>query len=223
MKKAFMALMLSLALVFAPTQKSHAIVWWVVKEAIKKALKAADLAIQRLQNKTIGLQNAQKEIENKMSKLKLKEISEWAEKQRKMFENYYDELAKVKNTIATYKRARRIIEGQLALVEQYTRAWNLLRQDKHFSPQELEYMYQVYAGILESSLRNVEQLYLVISEYKTTISDGKRLELIASVAVQLDQNHSDLKKFNNQNFLISLQRSRSESEAAMIKRLYGLQ
>ncbi len=158
-----------------------------------------------------------------MSKLKLKEISEWAEKQRKMFENYYDELAKVKNTIATYKRARQIIEGQLALVDQYTQAWNLLRQDKHFSPQELEYMYQVYSGILESSLKNVEQLYLVISEYKTTMSDGKRLELIASVAVQLDQNHSDLKKFNNQNFLISLQRSRSESEAAMIKRLYGLQ
>ncbi len=223
MKKAFIALMLSLVLVFAPTQKSHAVVWWVVKEAIKKALKAADLAIQRLQNKTIGLQNAQKAIENKMSKLKLKEISEWAEKQRKMFENYYDELAKVKNTIATYKRARQIIEGQLALVDQYTQAWNLLRQDKHFSPQELEYMYQVYSGILESSLKNVEQLYLVISEYKTTMSDGKRLELIASVAVQLDQNHSDLKKFNNQNFLISLQRSRSESEAAMIKRLYGLQ
>ncbi len=223
MKKAFIALMLSLVLVFAPTQKSHAVVWWVVKEAIKKALKAADLAIQRLQNKTIGLQNAQKAIENKMSKLKLKEISEWAEKQRKMFENYYDELAKVKNTIATYKRARQIIEGQLALVDQYTQAWNLLRQDKHFSPQELEYMYQVYSGILESSLKNVEQLYLVISEYKTTMSDGERLELIASVAVQLDQNHSDLKKFNNQNFLISLQRSRSESEAAMIKRLYGLQ
>ncbi len=65
MKKAFIALMLSLVLVFAPTQKSHAVVWWVVKEAIKKALKAADLAIQRLQNKTIGLQNAQKEIETR--------------------------------------------------------------------------------------------------------------------------------------------------------------
>lgn len=223
MKKAFIALMFSLVLVFAPTQKSHAVVWWVVKEAIKKALKAADLAIQRLQNKTIGLQNAQKQIENSMSKLKLKEISEWAEKQRKMFENYYDELAKVKNTIATYKRARQIIEGQLALVEQYQRAWKLLKQDKHFSPQELEYMYRVYSGILESSLKNVEQLYLVISEYKTTMSDGKRLEMIAGIALQLEQNHSDLKKFNNQNFVISLQRSRSESEAAMIKRLYGLQ
>ena len=223
MKKAIIALMLSLVLVLAPTQKSHAVVWWVVKEAIKKALKAADLAIQRLQNKTIGLQNAQKQIENKMSKLKLKEISEWAEKQRKMFEKYYDELAKVKNTIATYKRARQIIAGQLALVEQYNRAWNLLRQDKHFSPQELEYMYSVYSGILESSLKNVEQLYLVIREYKTTMSDGKRLELIASTAVQLEQNYTDLQKFNNQNFLISLQRSRDATDAAMIKKLYGLQ
>lgn len=222
MKKILVAMMLSIALILAPTQKSHAIVWWVVKEAAKKALKAADLAIQRLQNKTIGLQNAQKQIENTMSKLKLKEISEWAEKQRKMFEKYYDELAKVKNAIATYKRARQIIEGQLALVKEYNWAWQLLKQDKHFSAEELDYMYKVYSGILESSLQNIEQLYLVIREYKTQMTDGKRLELIANAAVQLEQNRSDLHKFNNQNFLVSLRRSRDAGDAAATRQLYGL-
>ncbi|MCF3109604.1 conjugal transfer protein TraI [Niabella sp. CC-SYL272] len=223
MKKLMISMLLGITLVLAPTQKSHAIVWVVVKEAIKKALKAADLAIQRLQNKTIGLQNAQKQIENTMSKLKLKQISEWAEKQKKLFEKYYDELAKVKNTIATYKKARQIIEGQLALVEEYKRAWGLLRQDKHFSPEELAYMYRVYAGILESSLKNVEQLYMVISSYKTTMTDGKRLELISATAGQLEGTYSDLKKFNNQNFLMSLARSRDAADADMIRKLYGLQ
>lgn len=223
MKKIIISLALSIALILAPTQKSHAIVWIVVKEAIKKALKAADLAIQRLQNKTIGLQNAQKEVENAMSKLKLKQISDWAEKQRTLFAQYYDELAKIKNAIATYKRVREIISGQLQLVEDYKRAWALLRQDKHFSPQELDYMAGVYSGILESSLKNVEQLYLVVREYKTTMTDGNRLELIASAARQLQQNHSDLKKFNNQNFLVSLHRSRDATDIEMTKRIYGFQ
>ena len=56
----------------------------IIKAAVKKVIKAADLQIQRLQNKTIWLQNAQKTLENKMSQLKLDEIKNWAEKQRKL-------------------------------------------------------------------------------------------------------------------------------------------
>jgi len=36
----------------------------IIKAAVVKAIKAADLQIQRLQNKTIWLQNAQKTLEN---------------------------------------------------------------------------------------------------------------------------------------------------------------
>src|ERR1700691_3659973 len=49
----------------------------VIKEGITKVIKAVDLKIQRLQTQTIWLQNAQKEIENVMSKVKLDEISGW--------------------------------------------------------------------------------------------------------------------------------------------------
>ncbi|MGE9310448.1 conjugal transfer protein TraI [Niabella sp. CJ426] len=222
MKKIFVTAILSLVLALSP-HRSHAIVWKVFTEAVKKALRAADLAIQRLQNKTIGLQNAQKEIENTMSKLKLREISDWAEKQRGLFEKYYDELAKVRNVIASYKKARQIIAGQLQLVEEYRRAWALLRQDKHFTAEEIRYMEQVYSGILTSSLRNVEQLYLVLSDHKTTMTDGKRLELITQAAIGLDENRSDLKKFNNQNFLLRLNRSRDMLDASNTKRIYGIQ
>ena len=47
----------------------------IIKEGIKKVIVAVDLKIQRLQTKTIWLQNAQKVIENAMSKLKLNQIT----------------------------------------------------------------------------------------------------------------------------------------------------
>ena len=53
-----------------------------IKAAIVKVIKAIDLKIQRLQNETIRLQNAQKAIENALTKTKLTEISDWVEKQR---------------------------------------------------------------------------------------------------------------------------------------------
>ncbi len=224
MKKYTLILFFALTTVFtlAPTKQSHAIIWKVVTEAAKKVLRAIDLRIQKLQNKTIGLQNTQKEIENVFSKLKLKEISNWAEKQREQYQRYYDELKKVKTAISTYQRVRQIIERQLQLVAEYKRFYGLFKNDKHFSKTEIEYMYNVYNGMLEESARNLDQLLLAINTLSTQMSDGKRLELIADAADKIDDNLSDLRKFNTQNARISLQRSKDLAEVKMVKALYGL-
>ena len=80
----------------------------VIKTGIKKVIKAIDLKVQRLQNQTIWLQNAQKVVENQLSKFKLDEISDWTERQRKLYAGYYDELVKVKTMISTYQRIKEI-------------------------------------------------------------------------------------------------------------------
>src|SRR5215213_9644934 len=86
----------------------------IIKQAVIKVIKAVDLMIQRLQNKTIWLQNAQKVLENKLSQLKLKEISEWTKKQRKLYDQYYQELWKVKNTLVTFHKVKEIAQKQAA-------------------------------------------------------------------------------------------------------------
>ncbi len=100
----------------------------VIKQAVIKAIKALDLKIQRLQNETIWLQNAQKVLENKLSELKLKEISEWTEKQRRLYDDYFQELWKVKNAISSFHRVKEIMKLQVKLTEEYQRAYELFRQ-----------------------------------------------------------------------------------------------
>ncbi|PHK25219.1 conjugal transfer protein TraI, partial [Nostoc linckia z16] len=80
----------------------------LIKEAVKKVIKAIDLKIQKLQNKTIQLQNVQKQIENTLSKLKLDEISDWAQKQKDLYSKYYNELKEVKAIVSQYQRIRDI-------------------------------------------------------------------------------------------------------------------
>ena len=58
----------------------------IIKQAIVKVIKAVDLKIQRLQTKTIWLQNAQKVVENTMSKLKLDDITDWVSKQKELYQ-----------------------------------------------------------------------------------------------------------------------------------------
>ena len=194
----------------------------IVKAVTKKVIKAIDLRIQKLQNKTIWLQNAQKQVENLLSKLKLDEISDWTKKQKDLYKGYYEELAKVKTIITYYQRIKDITKKQTKLVQEYERAWNLFKLDTHFKENEIEYMERVYSGILEESVKNMDQIFLILDSFSTQMSDLKRLEIINEAADQIDANYDDLTLFNQQNVMLSLQRAKTEADVSKVKQFYGI-
>ena len=224
MKRAVVMCVLMLCCLVIPVQRSAAQIPIVeiIKAGVTKVIKAIDLKIQRLQNETIWLQNAQKTLENKMQELKLGEISDWVEKQRKLYADYYEELWKVKSAITYYQKVGDIIQKQVQLVEEYKQASALFKQDKHFSIDDIEYMENVYSGILDESIKNLDQLYLAINSFVTQMSDAKRLELISLAGAGIEQNLTDLRQFNNQNVRLSLQRAKDQSEINAVKALYGI-
>jgi hypothetical protein len=223
--KVFVILMLATSLTVLSSKEAGAAIpiAKIIKEAVKKVIKAVDLMIQRLQNKTIWLQNAQKVLENKLNELKLTEIADWTEKHRKLYKEYYDELWKVRNTIASYQRIKQNLERQVRLVDEYKRVWEIIRNDDHFSKSELEYMYRVYTGIMNERVRNLDQVLVVINSFKTQMSDAKRLEIIQKCGEEIERNYFDLKEFNTQNIQLSISRAKDANEMEMVKRLYGVQ
>lgn len=194
----------------------------VITTVVKKVIKAIDLKVQRMQNKTIWLQNAQKTLENELSKFRLNEISNWSEKQKSLYSEYYEELWKVKSTIAYYQRVKGLTLKQAAMVSEYQRAWKLFQSDRHFKPEEIIQMQRVYVGILDASAKNFDQIMLVVNPGKTQMTDQQRLEAINLAGDRLDENYSDLKQYNNQNMILSLHRSKDLNEIETIKNYYGL-
>jgi hypothetical protein len=225
-KSKILVCLLCLLLVGTPARPAETVaalpIIGAIKTAIKKAIKAIDLRIQRLQNKTIWLQNAQKKLETVLSKLKLDEISDWTQKQKDLYKNYYDELIKVKSIITYYQRIRDISEKQVRLVAEYERAWDLFQKDAHFNGSELDYMQRVYSGILNESLKNIDQIFLVLDSFTTQMNDAKRLEIINSAADQIDTNYDDLMQFNRQNVLLSIQRAKTQRDVNAVKKFYGI-
>lgn len=224
MKKLFVFLSFVLVGTIVPINKASAQdpITLIIKEGIKKVIKAVDLQIQRNQNKVIWLQNAQKTLENTMSKLKLDEITGWVDKQKTLYKDYYEELQKVKAIVSYYKRIKEITEKQVRLVEEYKRAWGLFKQDKHFNVDELSYMQLVYSGILDESVKNLDQIFIVINSFQTQMNDAKRLEIINAAADRIDVNYNDLKMFNQQGIVMSLQRAKAQNDVDVVKKLYGL-
>ena len=54
------------------------------------------------------------------------------------------------------------------------------------------------------------------------MTDGKRLELISATGDDMDRVLSDLRRFSDRNFRLSLSRAQSQAETKRLQRLYGL-
>jgi len=224
MKTIVASILFTFLITLAPTTKAAAQfdIGGIISAGVKKVINAVDLSIQRMQNETIWLQNAQKEIENILSQTKLGEIRDWTQKQKDLYAGYFDELWKVKEAIAFYHRIKEITQKQVALTTEYKASLKLFKQDSHFTPDEIAYMGKVYTGILDESLKNLDQLLLVINSFTTQMSDEQRMQIIDAAGEAIDKNYNDLQQFSNQNKILSLQRSRDAKEVATVKALYGL-
>jgi hypothetical protein len=222
MKKLWVCMVVTL-IGIAPGIKAQDPITLIIKQAIKKVIIAVDLKIQRLQTKTIWLQNEQKVVENTMSKLKLDQITDWVQKQKGLYQNYFAELWEVKDVLSNYHRIKEIAQQEIALVKEYHQAWNGVRQDGHFTPEEVLYIGQVYTGIIDASLKNLDQIALVINSFTTQMTDANRMEIINRAADAMQINLNDLRSFNSQNILLSLQRSKDENDVVVVRKMYGLQ
>ncbi|MGO1597060.1 MAG: conjugal transfer protein TraI [Sphingobacterium sp.] len=214
-------LMSGLGMISTPVQAQLGIVE-IIRQGIKRAIKAVDLKIQRLQNQAIWLQNAQKILENNLSKLKLSEIASWSDRQRLQYQKYYAELSQVKSLISQYQRLREISERQVNLVKEYRRVWQIIKSAGLYSPQEMEFMAEVYSGMLEESLGNVDRIGGIIGSFSLQMSDAARLALINQAADELQENYDALNRFNTENILLGLQRGKETRELKQLRWFYDL-
>jgi hypothetical protein len=194
----------------------------LVTGIIKKVIIAIDLKVQQLQNQTIALQNAEQQLENNLHLNSLNNISGWLNKEKNLYAGYYQELATVRKAIADYDAVKQVISRQKQLVVEYQQANALFRRDGHFSPGELNYMGNIYTGILNESLRNLEAVTTAVTSLGAQMDDAERWQRIDQAAKALQTNLDHLRQFNRQNVQLSLSRSRDEQDRKSVQQLYGI-
>jgi hypothetical protein len=192
-----------------------------IKEATKRVIRAVDLQVQRLQNNTIDLQNAQKQLENILSKLKLQEIADWTNKQKELYQSYFDELWKVKTYLLYYRQFKDVIEKQKQLFAEYKRAVQITTGNRWLSAAEKDYVFGVYSNILEGSLQDISDLLNFMQSFTLQISDGARLEKLSVTAESIDDRLAVLRKFNERNQMMTAQRAKGSQGLEEVQKLFG--
>jgi hypothetical protein len=139
-----------------------------------------------------------------------------------LHEAFIDGLFIVSPTVRAYPRIADIINDQAMLVSEYQSAWASFRQDKHFDPDEIGYMLTVYNNLISTSLKNLSDLSMIITDSRLRMSDSERLAAIDRIYTGGHGQLYFLRNFNDQNYRIAVQRAREANDQQSIKNLYGI-
>lgn len=135
---------------------------------------------------------------------------------------FIDGLMAVNPSIRNYKRIPFIIEYQKLLLKEYQRAYNRFRQDPNFKLEEIEYLANVYKFLFDASLRNIDELMMIITATKLSMSDDERMQAIDRIFFDMEDKLIFLRAFNNNTQLLAIQRARARNDVETLQMLYGV-
>lgn len=177
---------------------------------LSKAIKAIDLKVQRLQNQTLVLQQAQQQAEHQLSKQKLEEIRSWHRQLSDLYTGYYAELKQVKPMISGGATVRQI----LALHKQIIAVNGKSQKVPSTKPR--------FNAILNQSRELVQTLQLVLTG-QVASKDAERVAMIGSLKDAMQECLNNMQSLHEQEAEILSDTKRKQADLRFIKRLYAIQ
>jgi len=135
---------------------------------------------------------------------------------------FLDNLLQVSGTVRNYKRVIGIISMQEQILKEYKGASDKFRTLKVFNPDELEYAGKVYANLVDRTLKNLDELIMVITSGQLRMNDAERLEAIDRIYADMQDKLLFLRHFNNKTTVLAAQRQKQLQDTEDLFRLYGI-
>ena len=107
-------------------------------------------------------------------------------------------------------------------MKEYKNYYTRFKNDPNFSPHELEYIGNVYNFLVQASLRNIDDLTMIITATKLRMSDDERMKAIDRIYYEMEGKVVFVRSFNNNTQLLAIQRARSANDVRTLRHIYGL-
>jgi hypothetical protein len=150
-------------------------------------------------------------------------VKDIAEGNFNLHQVFLDGLFAVNPSVAKYQRIPDIIRYQSMLIKEYKRAFNRFKGDSNLTPDEIKYLERVYSYLVKQSLRNLEELTMIVTANKLRMSDDERIQSIDRIYFDIENKLSFLRYFNNSTQVLVVQRAKENSEVGAMKKLYEVE
>lgn len=149
-----------------------------------------------------------------------KTVKDMSEGNFSLHKTFLDALMQVSPMVKNYKKVSDIIHYQILLAKESRSGLSRFSKSGNFSEKELKYFETVYANLLDLSLRNLDELTMVITADKLRMSDDERLEAVDNIFLEMQDKLLFLRDFNNSSNILLLQRAKERNDVQASKALH---
>ena len=146
-----------------------------------------------------------------------KTVKDMTEGNFSLHKTFLDALMQVSPAVKNYKRVAEIVEYQISIVKESRNGMNRFIKSGNFSGQEINYFEKVYGNLLNQSLRNLDELTMVITADKLRMSDDERLKAVDDIYEQMQDKLLFLRNFNTTSNVLALQRTKEKNDVYISK------
>ena len=146
-----------------------------------------------------------------------KTVKDMTEGNFSLHKTFLDALMQVSPAVKNYIRVAEIVEYQISIVKESRNGMNRFIKSGNFSGQEINYFEKVYGNLLNQSLRNLDELTMVITADKLRMSDDERLKAVDDIYEQMQDKLLFLRNFNTTSNVLALQRSKEKNDVYVSK------
>jgi len=151
-----------------------------------------------------------------------KTVKDMSEGNFSLHKTFLDALMQVSPVVKNYKRVGDIINFQVLLMKESKNGLNRFVKSGNFSEKEISYFEKVYGNLLSQSLRNLDELTMVVTADKLRMSDDERLQAVDDIYLQMQDKLLFLRNFNATSNVLALQRAKEAKDVYASKELQEL-
>jgi hypothetical protein len=149
-------------------------------------------------------------------------IKDLAEGNFSIHKHFLDGLLEASPTVKKYKRVADIISIQLQLVKEYKTAFRQFSSANVFNADELQYLGDVNQNLVERSLKNLDELLMIITSGQLRMNDAERLNAIDRIYTDIQDKLQFLRYFNDRTTLVLAQKKKGLQDVDDLSRLFGI-
>jgi hypothetical protein len=149
-------------------------------------------------------------------------IKDLAEGNFKLHQIFLDGLLEASPTVKKYKHVGDIITLQLQLIKEYKSSFRQFISAGVFNTDEIQYLQDVYQNLVDRSLKNLDELLMIITSGQLRMNDAERLNAIDRIYADMQDKIQFLRYFNDKSTLVIIQKKKGLKDVDDLSRLFGI-
>ncbi len=134
---------------------------------------------------------------------------------------FIDSLKVVNPKIKGWVKVADIITAQLRIIKAGKQALDFIRESTQFTNDELDYCKKVFDNLLEECIKNIDELFIVITNGELSMSDDERIKRIEKLYLDMQEKSSFTASFSNEMSVLAIQRLTEQTEIDYSKKIKG--